>query len=140
MPALVAAWIAAAAAPCAAMASDEPGASEVDTTHAHHAMPSDVQPPTSAHHPPGCPHCGLLSSDHAPEDAAKHALCASADATVAKDATAKLAKRDLGVGPPALGLRAPSLPALDLTDGWRRNADPPLPLLPRHLRFCVFLN
>jgi hypothetical protein len=123
------------------MASDGPPASDVDTVHAHDAMRApDAQLSASAHHRPGCPHCGPLSSDHPPDDAAKHALCASADAAVAKDTTAKLAKRDLGIGPLALGVGMPSLPVLRLADGWRRSSDPPLPLLPRHLRFCVFLN
>lgn len=145
MPVLAAAWVAAAAAPCAAMTSGahpaSEAASEVDPAHAHHTMSgSDAQRPASAHARPDCPHCGPLSSDHAPDDAARHALCASADAAVAKDATAKLAKRDLVAGLPEIGPPMPSRPVLQLADGWRRSADPPASPLARHLRFCVFLN
>ena len=90
VPVLAAAWIGAAAAPCAAMTSDGHGATDADAAHVHHAMPSvDAQSTGGEPSRPGCPHCGPSSSDHAPGDAAAHARCAAGETAVAKDAGAK---------------------------------------------------
>ncbi|HSG64850.1 MAG TPA: hypothetical protein VLD39_07610 [Gammaproteobacteria bacterium] len=138
-PLLAAAWISTAAAPCMAMTSDGQGGQAADVAHAHHAVAlSDTRRAGAEHAGPGCPHCGPSSSHDG--DGATHARCASGGTAVVKDAGAKLAKRDLAVGSLDIRLDGSSLPVAYFTESPSPGSDPPWPSLPRHLRFCVFLN
>ncbi len=144
MPLMLASWLGAAAAPCAAMAVGGDHASEhattgdaiVDHPHGDHHQTHDSAE-TSSH--PACPHCAHDRDGAGTSDAAAHAACGEAPANVTVSLRLEPDRPDLLAAIPAASETVTCDRAADVFVRLHAGGVPP-PTRALYLRYCLFLN